>query len=221
MNADLKTIRRDRLQQLLNNRFDNSQAELSRQIGRKPGHISRWLTTNESADSRAIGEDVARDIEQKLDLTPLWLDGIEASQQAALSNFEPAPAPRGQIPLISWVKAGAFCEAIDLLQPGEAEDWITTTVQPRAYTYALRIRGDSMEPTFTDVAIIVVEPEMEPKHGSYVIAKNGDNEATFKQLVQDGSDFYLKPLNPRYPLIPVDTSTCFCGVVREMVMRFD
>lgn len=150
-----------------------------------------------------------------------WLMfGKHPSGLEPTSNVEPAPDPRGRVPLISWVKAGAFCEAIDLLQPGDAEDWITTTIQPRAYTYALRIRGDSMEPTFPDGAVIVVEPEMEPKHGSYVIAKNGDNEATFKQLVQDGGVYYLKPLNPRYPLLPVDANTCFCGVVREMVMKF-
>lgn len=206
----LDEFRRKRLIELIDTHFDKTQALLAEKLGLANSTlISHYVT-----GTKRITEKTTLKMESVTGLHG-WFNFHNAS------NFEPAPAPRGQIPLISWVKAGEFCEAIDLLQPGDAEDWITTTVQPRAYTYALRIRGDSMEPTFPDGAIIVVEPEMEPKHGSYVIAKNGNNEATFKQLVQDGGVFYLKPLNPRYPLMPVDTNTCFCGVVREMVMRFD
>ena len=188
------------------------QSDVGRALNMSPQVIKNWEARGVSKQGRLAAQ-------QLIGCNAIWLETGEG-RMVSISNVEPAPETKGKVPLISWVKAGMFCEAIDLLQPGEAEDWITTTVQPRAYTYALRIRGDSMEPTFPDGAVIVVEPEMEPKHGSYVIAKNGNNEATFKQLVQDGGVFYLKPLNPRYPLLPVDANTCFCGVVREMVMRF-
>ena len=50
--------------------------------------------------------------------------------------------------------------------------------------------------------IIFVDPEREAASGDRVVAKvNGDNEATFKQLVIDGERKYLKPLNPAYPVI--------------------
>jgi hypothetical protein len=44
----------------------------------------------------------------------------------------------------------------------------------------LRVQGDSMTPDFPHGCIIVVEPELDPLPGDYVIAKNGDDEATFK-----------------------------------------
>lgn len=40
------------------------------------------------------------------------------------SNVVQGPRIQGRIPLISWVQAGAFCEAVDLLEPGEAEAWL-------------------------------------------------------------------------------------------------
>ena len=63
-----------------------------------------------------------------------------------------------------------------------------------------------------------MEPEMDFMPGDYVIAKNG-GEATFKQLVKDGGDWYLKPLNPQYPTKLLGDSRII-GVVRESIMKF-
>lgn len=52
-----------------------------------------------------------------------------------------------------------------------------------------------------------------------MIALNTDNETTFKQLVKDGGDLYLKPLNSRYPIKPLGTAKII-GVVREFTKRF-
>lgn len=135
-------------------------------------------------------------------------------------NVAPGPFVGGEVPVISWVQAGSFEAVVDNFQPGFAEETVTATVQVRRHTYALRVHGDSMEPDFKEGDILIVEPEMEAVHGSYVIAKNGDNEATFKKLVQDGGDWYLKPLNPAYPMKPVDRNMKIVGVVRQRVSKF-
>lgn len=134
------------------------------------------------------------------------------------SNTEPGPGLSGKVPLISWVQAGDWAHAADLLAPGEAFEWIDTTVTIQAHTFALRVTGDSMEPDFPAGMILVVEPEMDAQPGDFVIVKNGDDEATFKQLVRDGADLYLKPLNPRYPIKPLGSSR-IVGVVREAVRK--
>ncbi|MCG9052374.1 XRE family transcriptional regulator [Laribacter hongkongensis] len=135
-------------------------------------------------------------------------------------NVAPGPFVGGEVPIISWVQAGNFESVVDNFQPGFAEETVTATVQVRRHTYALRVHGDSMEPDFKEGDILIVEPEMEAVHGSYVIAKNGDNEATFKKLVQDGGDWYLKPLNPAYPMKSLDGSIKIVGVVRQRVSKF-
>ena len=134
------------------------------------------------------------------------------------NNIEPGPSIKGRVPLISWVQAGDYVEAIDLFQPGDAEDWIETTVNIGPHTFAVRVIGDSMEGEFPAGTLLVVEPDMQAAPGHFVIVRNGDSEATFKQLVKDGGDFYLKPLNERYPIKPLGDSQII-GVVREAIRR--
>ncbi|MEG2269219.1 MAG: S24 family peptidase, partial [Acinetobacter sp.] len=57
------------------------------------------------------------------------------------------------------------------------------------------------------------------KNGNLVVAKLTDaNEATFKKLVIDGGSMYLKPLNPQYPLIPINGNCRIIGVVVQAMM---
>jgi len=126
--------------------------------------------------------------------------------------------PAWKIPIINWVKAGEFTECVDNTWQNEAQEWVGTTTKPNTHTFALRIKGDSMEPLFTEGMLIIIEPDFEALPGDYIIAKNG-NEATFKQLIKDGQDYYLKPLNERYPIKPLSNSKII-GVVREAVHKF-
>ena len=97
---------------------------------------------------------------------------------------------------------------------------IPTTVPIKRHTYALKVRGDSMEPLFPEGMLLIVEPEADAVHGSFVIVKNGDEEATFKQLIKDGNDWLLKPLNQRYPIKTLTKDMEICGVVRGAEMKF-
>ena len=104
-----------------------------------------------------------------------------------------------EVPLISWVQAGNWQNVEDPFYPGDAERWYSSSRTKSEYAFALTVHGDSMEPRFLDGDVIVIDPEKPYENGSYVIAKNGE-EATFKQLVIDGENVYLKPLNSRYPI---------------------
>lgn len=125
---------------------------------------------------------------------------------------------KGKVPLISYVAAGSWSDAVDNLAPGDAEQWVDTTVPVKRHTYALRVEGDSMEPRFPNGAILIVEPEAEAKSGSYVIVRQNGSEATFKQLVHDGGRWFLKPVNPRYPIMELGADAVLCGVVKQMIM---
>jgi SOS-response transcriptional repressor LexA len=152
-------------------------------------------------------------------ISPRLAQKLSPAPAADSTNISIGPEIKGKVPLISWVQAGAFTDAVDLLHPGEAYEWINSTVQPQEHTFALRVKGDSMEPLFPPGIILIVEPGLEAHEGSYVIVKNCEEEATFKQLVKDGSDWYLKPLNPRYPIKPF-SSGHIVGVVRAAQLTF-
>lgn len=112
-----------------------------------------------------------------------------------------------------------YKEHTDNYHPGDGGmEMIPTTVPVGAHTFALRVSGDSMEPRFPNGVLLIVEPELDPMPGDFVIAKNGSEETTFKQLVRDGADWYLKPLNDRYPIKPLAGSKVI-GVVRAVEIR--
>lgn len=129
---------------------------------------------------------------------------------------------RAQVPLVSEVEAGNYT-VIDNFQPHGKFETVPTHVEVKRHTYALRVHGDSMVSeagdSFPPGAILIVEPGMEPQPNDYVIALNAVNETTFKQLIKDNGDFYLKPLNSRFPIKPLGNARII-GVVREFTKKF-
>lgn len=205
-----KLIRISRLKELANLRQVDRPSDLGRLIGKQPNQVSDLLTGKAS-----FGEKVARSIEEAAGLPRGWLDHLDMEQ-----NTSTGPDIRGSVPLLSDVQAGMYKEFVDNGHPGDGgKELIPTSVPVGRHTFALRVAGDSMAPDFIEGSILIIEPELSPQAGDYVIAKNGSDETTFKQLVKDGADWYLKPINPRYPIKPLGDSRII-GVVRAMEKRF-
>lgn len=140
-----------------------------------------------------------------LKVNPGWLetgDGPKASVQ----NTEPGPDSSGKVPLISWVRAGEWCEASDPFQPGDAERWLDCPVSHSQDTFALRVRGDSMTAphgntrTYPEGCIIFVDPGRRlPVNGDRVVAcLDGSQEVTFKVYKNEDGRQWLQPLNPSH-----------------------
>lgn len=132
-----------------------------------------------------------------------------------------APPPRRgaeaairQVPRLSWVSAGLFREMEAVSPPTQ---WDTPSEPMSDEAFSLRVEGDSMEPEFPHGCVVFVEPRSEALNGDFVVVTLDDtHRATFKELVVDGPSRYLKPLNPRYPILPLTPQARVCGVVREM-----
>jgi SOS-response transcriptional repressor LexA len=105
-----------------------------------------------------------------------------------------------RVTLISWVQASSFADVLDDPQPGDAEEWMPRPKHSGARTFALRVRGESMEPGYQHGDIIFVDPDVAPEHGKDVVARLGDrDEVVFKRLVVEGKLGYLKAANPNWP----------------------
>lgn len=123
----------------------------------------------------------------------------------ALSNVESGPAIRGgKVPLVSWVQAGAWCEAVCTVHVTEAERWMDCPVSHSSQTFALRVRGDSMTApsgatrSYPEGCYIFVDPERRgPVNGDRVVAcLVGTNDVTFKVYKNEDGRQWLQPLNP-------------------------
>lgn len=123
-----------------------------------------------------------------------------------LVNTSPGPDLRGKVPLISWVQAGDFCQATDVMTPGEAERWMHCPVSHSPGSFALRVRGDSMTAphgnsrSYPEGCFIFVDPERrEPVNGDRVVAcLSGTDEVTFKVYKNEDGRQWLQPLNPSH-----------------------
>ena len=206
----LKLIRIQRLKEFAALRGLKGPVALGRAIGKQPNQVTNLLS-----GAASFGEKVARSIEEVSGLPVGWLDTLNNG-----GNTDVGPLLRGRVPLLSDVQAGMYKEVVDNYHPGDGgSELIPTSVPVKKHTFALRVSGDSMEPEFMDGMILIIEPDMDAQPGDYVIAKNGEGETTFKQLVKDGSDWYLKPINQRYPIKPLAEAE-IVGVVRAVERRF-
>lgn len=197
------------------------QSEIALLCKVKPASVSAWfkLPDKVSSISRSNAETLCSHFNLKV--SPAWLaEGVSPKHSVAISNVSPGPNIRGSVPLLSSVQAGAFKEILDRYSGEDGMmDQIPTTVPVNRYTFALRVQGDSMEPKFTEGMLLIVEPELDAQNNDYVIVKNGSEETTFKRLVRDGEDWFLKPLNDRYPIKPLGKNT-IVGVVRGVTEQF-
>lgn len=115
-----------------------------------------------------------------------------------------------KIPLISYEQAGALTHNSQILSEMGDFEYVLTDMDCSENAFALKIQGDSMQPEFKAGDVIVVDPDIEPCPGEFVVAKNGEHEATFKKYRPqatpiDGEPvFELVPLNPDYPIIRTD-----------------
>lgn len=138
------------------------------------------------------------------------------------ANVEPVPIGKlNPVPIISWVAAGSWQAAYEVCQPGDADEWVNSDVQGQNI-FALRVKGDSMEPEFTEGDIIVLDPNEIPNPGDYVVVRNDEDEATLKQLKQYGKTQVLHPLNSKYPDIELSENHQYVivGKVVEKKKRY-
>lgn len=143
-------------------------------------------------------------------------------------NVEPGPEIKGKLPLISWAMAGTWETGLKNFEPSDVEEWLLSPIETSTGAYFLRVRGQSMynpdaEPSFRENDLVLVEPTAQAEHGSLVVVRmEGQDEATFKQLIIEDGNSYLKALNPAWPqrIVQVDVRAKICGVVKFKMVRY-
>lgn len=137
------------------------------------------------------------------------------------TNVEPGPAVKGRVPLISWVQAGDWCEAIDNFAPGDAEEWLPCPFEHSDTAFCLEVVGLSMSPDYREDEIIAIDPSVDAVHGNDVVCRTPDGNVTFKRLQITPDGTYLLALNPDWPnrMIAIPENTRICGVVIGSWMR--
>lgn len=152
-----------------------------------------------------------------------------ASLGAGLSNdanvhYAGQPKMSYSYPVISWVAAGSWAEATEPYPPGFSDRYELSDYEAKGAAFWLEVKGDSMTSlsgiSIPEGMLILVDTDEDARHGRLVVAKLTDsNEATFKKLVEDGGQRFLKPLNPAYPMMAINGNCKIIGVVVRALMK--
>lgn len=205
--------RRRQLRKWIDSHFPNMAAFVARH-GLNQGEISGLLKT------KSFGSRKARNLEEAAGMPLRYLEQTDEGSPLGVGvsgdNIAAGPEIRGLVPVISWVQAGAWAEICDNFQPADADEWLPCPVAHGPNTFALKVQGVSMEKKFQDGDIIFVDPSKEAYSGKHVVVRLDDEErATFKQLIIENGEMFLRPLNPDWPekVIHVNGRATICGVV--------
>lgn len=110
-----------------------------------------------------------------------------------------------RIPVISYTAAGDPVEYEDMFPVGCADEYVDCFAEVSdEHAFALRIRGDSMEPWLKDDDIVIVCPSWPVKEGKPVVAKVRDGEITCKIYNRSGGKVVLRAVNPEHAPLVVD-----------------
>lgn len=163
-------------------------------------------------------------------VSAIWLSeniGPMTITAASDSNVGEArqPVESYRYPVISWVAAGAWAEAVEPYPAGFSDRYEFSEYDSKGAAFWLEVKGDSMTSpvgqSITEGTLILVDTEAEAAPGKLVIAKLPDsNEATFKKLVNDGGKLFLKPLNPAWRIEPFNEDCRIVGVVVRALQKF-
>lgn len=194
----------ERIQQALD-LAEISQAEISRRINVSPQAVNGWIKTGTIAKERLA--DVARETDCSLE----WLiRGTGQPRQAPRDRNEALlsrPAPTlAAVPVIGYAIAtpdqdGYYSDGDHPVGFGDSLiRW--PSADPNAY--ALRVRGDSMQPRIRPGEIIVVEPNRSPEPGDDVLVKCRDGRKMVKQLLyRRTGEVVLGSINQRHNQVTV------------------
>ena len=118
--------------------------------------------------------------------------------EAYLMGWEEKAPQRSQglqIPVLGTVAAGIPISAVeDILDYEE----IDSSFQSQGEFFALRIKGDSMQPKMDDGDVVIVRQQSDANSGDTVIALVNGDDATCKKLQKTENGIMLVSTNPNY-----------------------
>ncbi len=181
----LKEIRRQ---------FGLSQLELAKRLRVSRSTIAMWETGGSNPDNEALMR-----ISSIFDVSVDYLLGREGQKNNAASNGSV------KIPVLGDVRAGLPMEAVENILDYEE---ISPDMAAHGDYFALRIRGDSMEPRIHEGDVVIVRRQPDVDSGDLAIVLVNGDSATIKRVRKLNDGIMLIPFNPSYEPIYYDVSTC-------------
>lgn len=213
---DMYQHRRDRLLHLINGTFEGERVRFCEHVGISESRLAQLLSPNFRGGT-AFSEKTARKLEIQAGLPPMYFDeGLafnahrysveellklwpDARRVVAVDEDDPrlVRIPKVKLRLSAGITGFQVePETYDGATTTVPADWMERNGFKRDKLYAIRVKGESMEPTlYEDDLVILNTAETEPTDGS-VYAINYEGEPVVKRMVRDAGEWWLTSDNP-------------------------
>lgn len=126
-----------------------------------------------------------------LGVRPEWLMGFDENDSTN------SKTKKGfSVPVLGYVRAGIPIEAVeDILDYEEISSDLANTGE----FFALKIKGDSMEPKISEGDVVIVRKQEQVENGELAVVLVNGNDATVKRFYMNESGVTLISSNPSYP----------------------
>jgi SOS-response transcriptional repressor LexA len=153
-------------------------------------------------------------INQLMGVDELPEDRVKGTHNSRIYGWTP-------VPLINWKQASIWEKFQSELRSQTWSDWASTDLTVSDSAFAIRVNGDAMAPTFIEGTILIIDPEVEANNRDYVIvASAGRESATFRQMLLDGDDQYLRAINNEFRTMQVEKGNKIMGTLVQARMDF-
>lgn len=172
-----------------------TQERLAKIIGVERSSIGKYEGKSAVIPSPSVLQAIAEYFDVSVD----YLLGREGQKNNAASNGSV------KVPVLGDVRAGLPMEAVENILDYEE---ISPDMAAHGDYFALRIRGDSMEPRIHEGDVVIVRRQPDVDSGDLAIVLVNGDSATIKLVRKQSDGIMLIPFNPSYEPIYYDASAC-------------
>ena len=183
--------------------------DVADRVGVSEGTVSRW----ESGNIANMGRDKIAALAKVLKISPSIIAGY--------SDDDKHNAVK--IPVLGKVVAGVPLEAVEEILDYEE---IPQSMAKQGDFFALQIKGNSMEPKFSEGDVVIVKKQETADSGDIAIVLVNGDEATIKKIKKFEGGINLIPTNSDYEVITytnkqiIDLPVRIIGKVVELRAKF-
>jgi SOS-response transcriptional repressor LexA len=178
-----------------------SQQAVADRFGISRAAVAQW----ESGDTHP-GMTKLEGLAQVLNVHLEWLATGKGAKRAGdvITTFS---ENQRTVPLLSWEASAAWPNRTN--PPSGARPSLITHAEIGVRAFALAVEDESMSPEFVPGDHVIVDPDVIPQIGDFVVARSADDDAPALRLYRalerhDGETAELVPLNAAWPTRQLD-----------------
>lgn len=194
---------------------DITVTELARQTGVGQPVIHRMASGE--TDNPKVGS--LSPIAKFFNINISQLIGDEPLPEGMLNgNHNPYYRHWSKIPLLSWQQATVWPEQFT---PTEIQSYISTEANITTNAFAVNVEDNTMHPRYPQGTVLIMEPTLQAQDKDFALVHvDGEDKAQFKQVLFDGTDLYLKPLNADFEVKKVENNYKILGVMVQSLTEY-